>query len=110
MPNPLFHIHKRKIIHQKHEPYPHPDKLKRTMDKLIYVAGITGPFLTIPQLYDIWALGRTSGVSLTTWGLFNVVSAVWLAYGVLHREKPIIIAYSLWIFFQTLIVIGLMVI
>jgi len=38
----------------KEEPYPHPNKWKRLMDKLIYFAGVLGPIMTIPQLSKIW--------------------------------------------------------
>ncbi len=108
MTDARHHQHKRKRIYEKHEPYPHPDPLKNMLDKLIYVVGIAGPLMTIPQLLKVWLEQDISGVSVLTWGGMNFISAVWLIYGVVHMEKPIIITYFLWIVFQTMIIIGVL--
>jgi uncharacterized protein with PQ loop repeat len=101
------HFHKRKRIHEKHEPYPHPDKLKNMMDKMIYVVGIMGPIMAIPQLFMIWVEKNTLGVSPITWSAFLVIGIFWLSYGVVHKAKPIITTYIGWIIMDTLIVIGI---
>lgn len=105
----LHHFHLRKRIHEHHEPYPHPDKWKRLMDKLIYVVGIASPIMTLPQLFTIWIDGNTSGVSLITWASYEVFSVFWLIYGIMHREKPIIITQCLLLFVKALIIIGILV-
>jgi len=38
----VHHLHKRKRIHEKHEVYPHPDKWKNRLDKIIYFIAIIG--------------------------------------------------------------------
>ena len=63
----LHHFYKRKRIYQKLEPYPHPNKWKRLMDKLIYAVGIFGPVMTIPQLTKIWLDKNAAGVSAISW-------------------------------------------
>lgn len=102
----LYHFHKRKRIHQKLEPYPHPDKWKRLMDNLIYVVGIFGPVMTIPQLIKIWVEKNASGVSAISWAAYLIASLFWLAYGVMHREWPIIFNAVLWVVLEILIIIG----
>jgi len=103
------HVHKRKRIHQKHEPYPHPEKWKRLMDRLIYIVGILGPVMSVPQLLDIWIGRSTAGVSLVTWGAFLLMSFFWLAYGIMHRDKPIILTYICWIAVESMIVFGIII-
>jgi uncharacterized protein with PQ loop repeat len=102
----LHHFHTRKRIHQKHEQYPHPDKWKRFMDKAVYAVGALGPLLTVPQLIKIWIDKNAAGVSVVSWSGFILYGFFWLAYGIMHKEKPIIFTYTLWIIFQAFIVIG----
>ncbi len=92
----LHHFHKRKRIHVKHEKYPHPNKLKNLMDRFIYVVVFIGPLFTIPQIYKIFVEQNATGVSVFTWGTYSLGSFFWLMYGVMHKEKPIIITNILW--------------
>lgn len=104
----LHHFHKRKRIYVKHEPYPHPDKWKRVMDKLIYIVGIFGPIMTIPQLTIIWIEKNAGGVSLISWSSYLVIAVFWITYGIMHKEKPIIFANCLWILLEIFIIIGVL--
>lgn len=103
------HLHRRKRIHRKHEPYPHPDPLKRFMDRVIYAVSVAGPILTIPQAWAIWASRSAEGVSLVTWSSYIFFSFLWLFYGVLHKEKPIIFSNILWIVVNGFVVIEILV-
>ena len=105
----LHHFHRRKRIHKKHEPYPHPDKWKNFMDKAIYLVGIFGPIMTIPQVMKIWFERDISGVSAVSWASYLFIAIFWLTYGIMHKEKPIIIVYTGWIVMELLIVIGILV-
>ncbi|MBW2976742.1 hypothetical protein KY347_04825 [Candidatus Woesearchaeota archaeon] len=102
----LHHFHKRKRIHEKHEPYPHQDKFKRFIDSTIYAVGIFGPVMTLPQLAKIWIEKNASGVSVISWGAYLFAAVFWLIYGILHKEKPIILTYALWIVLEAFIVLG----
>lgn len=102
----LHHFHARKRIHQLHEDYPHPNKAKRFMDKAIYVVGIIGPLMTIPQLAKIWIEKNASGVSAASWTAYTVCAIFWLIYGFMHREKPIIITYAVWLLLDAAIIVG----
>ncbi|MBW2999558.1 hypothetical protein KY339_02695 [Candidatus Woesearchaeota archaeon] len=102
----LHHFHKRKRIHVKHEPYPHPKKWKRFIDKTIYAVGVFGPLMTIPQLTKIWIDKNAAGVSAISWGAYLITAIFWFIYGVAHKEKPIIVTYAIWIFLEIFIVIG----
>jgi len=102
----LHHFHIRKRIHQKHETYPHPNEFKRFMDRAIYIIGIIGPIMTIPQLMKIWVEKNASGVSAISWGAYLFTAIFWLIYGIQHKEKPIIFTYGIWIILEALIVVG----
>ena len=102
----LHHLHVRKRIHEKYEIYPHPEKWKRLVDELAYAAGIFGVVMTIPQVWKIFAEKNAAGVSAVSWAAYTINSVFWLAYGIIHKEKPIIFANLLFIFLNALVVVG----
>ena len=102
----LHHFHRRKRIHQKHEKYPHPNKWKGIMDKLIFVVGVAGPIVTLPQILKIWIEQNATGVSVVSWIAYLILATFWLIYGIMHKEKPIIVAYTGWIIAELLVIIG----
>ncbi len=104
----LHHHSIRKRVHVRHEPYPHPDRRKRIVDALVYVAGILGPLMAIPQLMDIFIGKNVAGLSLLTWSLWAFLNIFWILYGILHKERPIIITYIMWLVVNLAIVIGIL--
>lgn len=95
MHNPIHHISLRK--RKKLEPYPSPDMRVRIMDKLIIVVGVLSPLMTVPQIYDIYVFKNASGVSTISWFSYTIFSVVWVIYGIMHKEKAIILSQSIWI-------------
>ncbi len=87
----LHHQQTRKGLHKNLETYPHKDKQKNMVDKFVYIAGILTPFATIPQVLNIWINKSATDVSIFTWMPYLIFAAIWLWYGILHKEKPIIV-------------------
>jgi len=107
MPAGFHHLHKRKRVYENLEPYPHPDKWKRFLDKLIYAVGIFTPIITIPQLAEIWLNQNASGVSIISWTGYLIAVCFWFLYGLAHKEKPIILSYGLLIIMDFFVVLGI---
>lgn len=105
----LHHYHLRKRIHQKCEPCPHPNKFKRLYDKFIYVIAILAPIANIPQLLKVWIEKDASGVSSLSWFFFSGISVTWLIYGILHKDKHILIMNAALMIIQALIAVGVIV-
>ena len=97
----MHHLHKRKRSKRN-------TKLILFFDKLVYVVGIFGWIMTLPQLFNIWVLKNASGVSPFTWGTFAFISLVWVCYGFLHKDKHLVLIYSGWLIIDILIVIGIL--
>lgn len=76
------------------------------IDKIIYIFGVAGPILTLPQVYKIWAYKTAGGVSAFSWGALAVSSVFWLVYGFIHKDKPIIFTYTLWVVINFLVMLG----
>ena len=77
------------------------------LDRVVYVVALVGPLSNIPQILKIWGSHKSAhAVSLETWVLFMVMSAIWLVYGIAHREMPLIISNSLWMVCEMVIMVG----
>jgi hypothetical protein len=63
----INHLHKRKRIHQLHQPYPHPDPKIKFLDDVVMAGAVIMPLLAVPQVYHIWASQNAQGISLLTW-------------------------------------------
>lgn len=105
----MHHLHLRKRLHKKGEKFPSPNKKIRILDDVIYIIGILGPAMTIPQILKILITQNASGVSFianVSWGVF---AGVWIVYGIVHKEKPIIITNVMWVILQTIISISVII-
>lgn len=49
----------------------------------------------IPQAHKMWRSGRSDDLSLGMVGLFTVGIGLWLGYGILERDLPLIVANSI---------------
>lgn len=105
--NPLHHIHIRKRIHQNNEQYPHPDFWKRFFDRLVFVVGVLAPAMTFAQVWKIWNVKNAESSSIWTWTMYFIASIVWLVYGIMHREKPIVLSNILYIIGTGLVLVGI---
>ena len=98
----LHHYHLRKRIKENRP----TGRFAGILDHAIYVVGVIGPLMTIPQILQIWGHHSASGVSPVTWGSFVITNCFWLSYGIVHREKPIILTYCLWIVMNGSVALG----
>jgi uncharacterized protein with PQ loop repeat len=89
--------------------YPHPNKWINLLDKfLLIIAGIA-PFSVLPQIIKIVSEKSAEGVSLITWVFFALIAVPWIVYGVVHKEKPIIVGYLLWFAMDLTVIIAVLV-
>lgn len=96
-------------------PYNHPlirahsvrKKKQTSFDKVIIAAAFAYPLTGLTQVYEV-SRGNVAGVSVWSWIGFMFFSILFLTYGIIHGIKPMIIANSLWIAVDGLIVIGVL--
>lgn len=94
----LHHLHLRKRIHKDLEPFPARTAWLRLLDRVVLAVGIIGPLTTIPQILKIFILEDAAGVSVISWGTWMILDIPWIIYGIVHRERPIAVTYTLWLF------------
>jgi len=80
-----------------------------SMDYLIYGVAFLSPIMTMPQLLQIWVDKNVQGVSLLTWSSYVVFAVFWLIYGLVHKEKPIIVSNIFSGTLNIIIVIGILI-
>jgi uncharacterized protein with PQ loop repeat len=78
----------------------------KTLHKTVLVAGIIAPIMTLPQIIKIWYYKDATGVSVISWGSYFVMAGFWLAYGIKHKDRPIIVSYILWMLMHIMVVSG----
>lgn len=107
-PTGLHHLSKRKRALDPLDPYPHPEKWKNILDQLLYIVSVVMPLLILPQVYIIFVHRNVAGVSIPTWSLLGLFSIPWFVYGVVHRDKHIMINYALFIVLDFAVVAGVL--
>jgi uncharacterized protein with PQ loop repeat len=72
---------------------------------MAYVVGVGGNIAVIPQIIKAWE-SDAPGLAILTWVLFIVIGFIWLAYAILHKQKPLIVAQIVGISCNMLVVGG----
>ena len=80
-------------------------KSRRTVDSMAYLVGVLGNLAVIPQVIKAWQ-SNAPGLSILTWALFVAIGFVWLAYAIVHRQKPLIVAQSILLICDSAVVLG----
>lgn len=75
-------------------------------DKIVYVAAIIEPFFVLPQIIQIFRLENAESISLLTWVGLNILTAVWIWWAILSKEKVIIVYQGLYFFFNSVVIVG----
>ena len=98
MPHHIYKNHHLKKRHSARE--------RRFVDRLTLIAAMVGPIATIPQVVKIFVSSDASSIALSTWIMFDITSAIWIWYAILHRERVILTAQFMWFTVQTMIIVG----
>ena len=106
--NAHFHFRKRSGISSL-EKYPSRKPSVRFLDNLIIVCSIIGPMFALPQVISAWNAKDISGLSVYTWVAWLILSLIWICYGIVHKEKPIIISCLLNASMQSAVIVAIII-
>lgn len=70
----------------------------------MFAIAIFGPASALPQVHQTLTTKDVSGMSLFTWGLWAILTVVWLIYGIIHKEKPLIISQGIYLVLNLVVV------
>ncbi len=105
----LHHLHARRRTYKHLSPYPHPTPWKRQYDNFMYVVAICSPMSLIPQIIDLYVLRDAGALSFATWTTLLGLNILWVAYGVIHGDKPIYISSMIAGVLDVILVVGIIV-
>jgi len=86
-----------------------PRRTTPRIDALAYAVSILSLLFTADQVSIIWLRHDASGVSGLSWTFYTISAIVWFVYGILHKDRVLIITNFLWAIFAFAIVIGVVV-
>ncbi len=66
-------------------------KFGHWFDYLMLAVAAFGPLALLPQIISIYQTQVVSGLVPVTWIAFSCMNILWLIYGVLHKQSPIIL-------------------
>ena len=92
MSDGLHHLHLRKRLYKNLENYPHPQFLKRALDRMMFGVAFVAPVVLMPQVIQLYTSKSAEGLSLPTWFLLGAINFLWALYGFVHKEKPVVIS------------------
>ncbi len=107
MDSGFHHLHTRKRIYQKLESYPSNSGMRRVFDKLMYAVALAAPLALVPQVYHIYSQQTAAGLIPHTWIIFIGGHVLWIIYGTLHREVPVVLSHGLVMCLNIAILVGI---
>lgn len=90
-----FHHLRRRARVSRGEPFPARSLWKRGLDRFMYAVAFLTPLALFPQIYQLYKTHETGGLSFSTWLLLALVNLLWTVYGVVHKDRHLILANSL---------------
>ena len=104
--NNMSHPHKQKQIRRHRTLVVKKQKKPILVDRLTYVAAIVEPIITIPQATVIFKEKTAAGISLGSWIGFQILTAVWIWYALVHKDWLILTYQGLFFVVQAAVIIG----
>jgi len=101
MPNTPIHIATKNKPLKRANLHPYT-----ALDRVVLVVSVVYPFSALPQAIAVFN-GRTEGVAALSWMFFLVCASLFFVYGIKRQVPPMIISNSIWIFMDSLVLVGL---
>lgn len=76
------------------------------INKFILVVAVVEPLITLPQAYLIFHNQDASDISLISWIGYDIMTAIWIWYSWVNKEKVVFLYQALFFITNTLVIIG----
>lgn len=78
------------------------------IDRVCMIFSVLMPMTALPQIHLIYTSHNVSGVSLLMW-IFDGLGVIpFLIFGIVHKERQLIILNGLWLTMQGIIIAGIL--
>ncbi len=104
----LHHIHLRKRRYHKNlKKFPNTNPNIKRLDDTMLILGSIAPLFTLPQIITLFVTRDSSGLAWPTYLLLGLTNALWVVYGTVHKDKPLVSASTLFLISNTVILTGI---
>jgi uncharacterized protein with PQ loop repeat len=86
--------------------YIHFNNFKHKFQKNISILSFLGPLITVPQVIRIWINKSAHDISIITWTGYLALGIIWLIYGIIYKDRHMVISSTLWMVLYLLIIAG----
>lgn len=76
----------------------------RPIEKLMYLVSLAYPLTAVPQIIKVYTTHNVESLALISWLLYVVFGAIFVAYAISEKLKPLIIEGTLWVTIYVLMV------
>lgn len=80
-----------------------------SVDTLAYFVSLLSLVFTLDQVRIVWVEHEVSGISLLSWVFYTISAFVWFYYGVVHKDKVLVVTNVLWTVFSLFVVVGILI-
>lgn len=81
---------------------------KSAVDKICYAASVFMPATAIPQIHQLYTTRDADSLSLLMWVLYLVGIIPFMLFGILHKEKQLVVLNVLWLIVTLTIIAGIL--
>lgn len=86
----------------------HKTRHKSLLTYVMFFVAFAAPASNFPQIYTLFTLKVTEGLSVETWVMYIAFAFVQLAYAITNKIKPLIISNILWIAVECVMIYGIL--
>ncbi len=84
-------------------------KTKKEIDLLCYFGSVFMPLTALPQIHLLYTSKNAGGLSLAMWILYGLGVIPFLLFGVMHKEKQLVILNLLWLVVDITMITGILI-
>ncbi|GIZ09885.1 SemiSWEET family sugar transporter [Flavobacterium sp. UMI-01] len=74
------------------------------IDILGFIAGVCVTISVVPQIVKVWKTKKVKDISLLTFSILTFGIALWVVYGILKSDLPIIITNAISLFLNSIMI------
>ncbi len=82
-------------------------KTLRTIDQICTVFSVLMPLTAVPQILKLYTTQDASSLSIWMWVLYAITVLPFLAYGIAHKVRHLILLNLLWLVVQIIMIVGI---
>ncbi len=108
---PADFLGKNKLAHSKEHIGSGGRNWIKFLEPTMVMLGVIGPFALLPQVIKVYITHseHAGGHSLISWGLFAILSLLWLSYGLYQKRPSIYVGNTVSLILNLLMMVGIII-